>query len=183
MSILLFMITFSSLSSGQTLGCQRITIDDLGNTTAPSQQGNIKYHAARTSCTKLIIYFLTGLISGAISSGDGALANVQVFAMNIVCEVVASQRGYFSVVSVVANYTIDTAPDNVLVGQFEFMCSSAVWSGNVLTTQSASTPGDATFNTPLRRDCSLCIEPTSLLLSSTGGTYDNITHCVCKYTV
>ena len=62
------------------------------------------------------------------------------------------------------------------IQQFEFRCDSTNW----------FTPSDnfgdsegATFNTPLRTDCGLCMRLTSV--SPLYDRYDNVTHCVGKW--
>ncbi len=122
------------------------------------------------------------MLPNIFNLGNGALPSVQVFAMNIVCEAVASQRGEFLFVSVVANYTLSSASgDGVRVSQFEFECISGSWNRNVLNSPSVSVISDATFDSPLRRDCRVCILPSSIVADA--GTYDNITHCLRKSTL
>ena len=105
--------------------------------------------------------------------------------MSTVCETVAFRRDRFRYVSVVVNYT--SSDGGSTVGQFEFECSSIRWTTTLLIagTTSLSIPADATFDTPLRRDCGLCasntlaegLEDVTIFQSI---DYDNITHCFCK---
>ncbi len=113
-----------------------------------------------------------GLITQFIEAGEGEASSVQVFAMSIVCESIPQQRDRLRFISVVANYTISPF-SNVHVSQFDFQCNSGTWNS-----RSRVDPSDATFDTPVRRDCGACVYLTSSVIS---GPYDNITHCVRKY--
>ena len=122
----------------------------------------------------------TGLLSAILPEQPF----IQVFAMNTVCETVAFRRDRFRYVSVVVNYT---SSGSSTVGQFEFECSSTQWTTTLLIagTTSLTIPADATFDTPLRRDCGLCA--SNLLAEGLEDVtifqnidYDNITHCFGK---
>ncbi len=105
---------------------------------------------------------------------------VQVLAMSIVCESIPQQRDRLEFISVVARYTSSNSPSVEEVGQFEFQCTSGTWNMNVYNSPSFRIPSDTTFDTPVRRDCGVCIHPDSVVVSLAGRPYDNITHCVGK---
>ncbi len=115
---------------------------------------------------------------------------MQVFAMSVVCEAVASQRGEFLYTSVVANFTASNRPsEDFVIGQFEFACQTNSWGTSLFNAPSLIIPSDATLDTPSRSDCRLCgrtSDPSSLLAplidaGISAGNYDNVTHCLRKW--
>lgn len=89
---------------------------------------------------------------------------------NIVCEVTAGSVDRYRYVSVVAEYNNSFT---VLTSQFEFSCEEDDWNVKVSdsTDNTITTPPDANFTTPLRRDCYLCLSPERSRIT------DTIHHC------
>ncbi len=140
-------------------------------------KGYIQFKICKAAIRSL---FFSGFISESIITGDGTAAEIQVFAMSIVCASIPAQRGMFSYVSVVANYTSSRLAANVVqIGQFELRCDmNGAWSTFLFNSRSTSIPSDANFDTPLRTDCAVCAEASSIAVG--GREYDNITHCSSK---
>lgn len=137
----LVLILVCSLDRAQT-DCPLLEARDLGNDT--------------TSTT-------TGLIAASLAAmePEGTNVSIQLLDYNIVCLAQGSGRDLYRMVSVIASYMSDD--DNLMVNvtQFHFECGNGAWSINVMgdvenSISNTTLVGDLT--TPLRRDCSLCVD-------------------------
>ena len=117
-----------------------------------------------------------GLISEALrsSTGGSSLTNISLVDYSLVCLSTGGTRDTFGSASVVAEYT-EGGGSGSTHSQFEFECGvNGAWrvtaggSNDSLVT----TPPDATLNTTLRSDCSLCLNPRR-----PEATSNNSQHC------
>ncbi len=99
---------------------------------------------------------------------------VELIRYNLVCEATAGVRNTYRYVSLVAEYILNgTGP--AILSQFEFGCSAeGVWEPEVVGSinNTFTFPPDATLNTSLRTNCSLCLSPLR-----PGSTHSNDEHC------
>lgn len=152
----LLVAIFGLLGSASAQSCARITASDLGNSDMASN---------------------TGLIAEILRINSGADVTTPVLLHNfhIVCEGVAVTRDMFREVSVVANYTFSAI---TRTSQFEFSCGTMnVWTVQVSgsTSDTVTTPADATFTTSPNSNCSQCLSTRR-----SGSSSDPINHCSGK---
>ncbi len=117
-----------------------------------------------------------GLIATKLASFESAeipQLSVQLIRYNFVCEATAGSRNRYRYVSLVAEYIIN-GETPAIISQFEFGCSAGVWGPEVELSiaNTLTSPSDATLNTSLRTDCSLCLSPLR-----PGNTHSNDEHC------
>ena len=133
--------------------CTRITSEVLGNTTVPSRDG---------------------LIAERLAVDVENTPNVLLLDHNLVCEGINDR---YKSVSVVADYSVD---GNRTLSQFEFACNTTGYMWVIVvngsTANTVTTPADATLNTTLRTDCSICISPMR-----SESTVINEQHCEGRY--
>ncbi len=163
-----------ALRAGEATGsCLAVKASELGDVAAPNT---------------------TGLIAASAIAGDLATPpNVQLFAFTEVCLAVAEARGMYRYASVVASYSCagavtanspipcETISANYSA-QFDFECDSDNnWTLSVTPlaivagAEAAFFPSHGGFDTLLRKDCLLCVDPTAS--SRFGLAIDNSTHC------
>lgn len=155
----LLVAIFGLLGSANAQSCARITASDLGNSDVASTRG-------------LIAEILR------INSGADASTPVLLHNFHIVCEGVAVTRDMFREVSVVANYTLSASGGITRTSQFEFSCGTTnVWNVQVSgsTSDTVTTPADATFTTSPNSNCSQCLSTRR-----SGSSSDPINHCSGK---
>ncbi len=120
-----------------------------------------------------------GLISNALASNGTSVANITLLNRNFVCLSTGGSRDEFSSTSVVVEYRVNDGESGSTVSQFEFGCTS---NGSWVTVVSGSgdaiitSPPDASLNTTLRTDCSLCLSS-----QRPESTNRNVQHCEGKY--
>ena len=145
--------------------CAELQSGDLGNVTAPSPVGLLA-DTLRISNEAI----------GGSGSGDTIIndLHVQILESNVVCLSQGSVKNTYSTVSVVIRYTADGIEST---SQVEYECSRTdsgpVWGvGNPVVVNDSLVA--ATLTTPMRSDCSRCINPIA------AGPSSNITgvkHC------
>ena len=140
------------VASTDAQGCSRITLGDLGASSAFSR-------------------------SGLIAERLADMVRVEQFA--IACEVTAGSQGLYSQVSVVVEYTT-LGSTNITRAQLESTCGAGgTW--NPIEQDGFTVPsefGNVPFNRILpRRDCYQCVSPQSLGNSAPGNN-----HCLRKCT-
>lgn len=141
----------SVLGASKSQNCPRITMRDLGRI-HPSPNGLIPTRLAEDS--------------------GGFRPNIQLIGFHIVCEVTDGNVDRYRHVSLVAEYVNNGTN---ISSQFEFSCEEEDdWDIRVngSTENTITTPPDANFSTPLRRDCYMCLSP-----SRNSATTDPINHC------
>lgn len=114
----------------------------------------------------------TGLISAALPSQP----EVQLLNYTIVCVAQGTMRDTWRIVSGVATYMLAGGMNDTV--QFHFQCEDdgSAWNTTIMnSTDFVLTSPNATFDTPRRTDCALCISPEQL------PEADNDQHCVCKF--
>ena len=117
----------------------------------------------------------TGLISAALPSQP----EVQLLDYHIVCVAQGTERNTWRMVSGVAMYMLAGGMETNNTVQFHFQCENdgSAWNTTVInSTEFVLTSPNATFDTPMRTDCALCVSPEQL------PEADNDQHCVCKFT-
>lgn len=115
----------------------------------------------------------TGLISAALPSQP----EVQLLNYSIVCVAQGTVRDTWRMVSGVATYLLAGGMNATV--QFHFQCEDdgSAWNTTIINSTDfvLSFSPNATFDTPIRTDCALCINPEQL------PEADNDQHCVCKF--
>ena len=117
----------------------------------------------------------TGLISMALPYQP----ELQVLNSSIVCIAQGTVQNTWRLVSGVASYML-TGGEEFTV-QFHFQCEDdgSAWNTTILDSRDTDivlTSPNATFETPVRTDCALCVSPEQV------PEADNDQHCVCKFT-
>jgi hypothetical protein len=119
----------------------------------------------------------TGLISASLSSQP---AELQLLDYHIVCVAQGTERDTWRMVSGVATFMLTGGINSTV--QFHFQCENdgSAWSNTVINSTeyvlTTSSP-NATFDTPNRTDCALCVSPEQ------ESDADNDQHCVCKFAI
>ena len=110
--------------------------------------------------------------------------NVNVTHFHPVCLAFDDVQDRYRAVSVLVEYTCSghpNCPSGTVVEQIESECDNGVWSnvvrGSMDHTHSQTT--EASFSTPTREDCSLCVSHE--LGASLSLVTDSVTHCVGEY--
>ena len=156
---LFLLLTAVRLGRLQISDCPMVQPSDLGGIGAPSTGG---------------------LISDAIRAQSQPVdpITVQVFNSTFVCIAQGTLRNTARMVSVLVRYT-RTGESTVRTEQFQWQCINGRWGANVLGSQTflITDPPAATFDTPLRQDCSHCADPAQ----PTGLNTNNFQHCNRKF--
>lgn len=98
---------------------------------------------------------------------------------HIVCVAQGTERNTWRMVSGVATFMLAGGMNSTV--QFHLQCENdgSAWNTTVLNSTDyvlTATP-NATFDTPLRTDCALCVSPEQ------QPDADNDQHCVCKFSI
>ena len=170
MLVLLLLAASSLVRSQANSECQEVVASDLGDMSGPST---------------------IGLIADSGASGDGSVPPyVQLLQYKTVCLAVGETRDRYRFASVVARYNCsgivslispiecDATGTSTYTAQFDLQCSAGPeWTLSFATGKNVFPPPHASFDTVLRKNCSICIDPDEL----DTVNVDTITHCAGKF--
>ena len=115
------------------------------------------------------------LIEEVLLVGANTRPTVTITDIQFLCAASGMSRGNVYV-SVLANYSCEGShlcPGSMDLSQFDFQCLGGVWRASILASTANVKRNNpvANFTTPMRTDCSICINP-----SVVAGS-DPLTHC------
>ena len=154
--------------------------------------GSIRYARAQDDCTLPDVSTLRSLIANTFVSADSpTVPTIQIIGnVTYVCQMSGMFRDMYRGISLLARYECTGSPlcpsDVVEKSQFDFSCGSGgMWISQVLgSSEFVFTENPvANLTTPLRTDCSLCVNPAQLRAVASPLVWDAINHCVGKSSV
>ena len=127
---------------------------------------------------------LEEVIKDIFTDDGSSTPDVDVMSFHLVCLAFDEVQDRYRAVSVLVEYTCrsnPSCPSGTVVEQIESECSNGVWSNVVLgsTENTRSQTTEASFSTPTRENCSLCVSHE--LGATLSLTSDSVTHCVGQY--
>ena len=132
---------------------------------------------------------IEGLIADVFLTADNPTpASITIVNISYVCQMSGMFRDTYRGISLLAKYECGGSGNCPVEGvveksQFDFSCLNGVWIAQVQGSADfifTRTP-NSTFDTPLRTDCSFCINPLQLELQGSSLMSDELTHCVGKH--
>ena len=142
---------------------------------------------ANLDCDNITTSDLVNLIPEVIDN-EGS-PTVDVVRLHPVCLAHSRQQGRYRYESVVVEYTCNgssncptQSANDTAVEQFEFQCSSGVWSTTVAgnTDNTRTRNPRANFSTTTRNNCIFCFSRELVLAAYLPYSTDSTTHCVGK---
>ena len=149
------------------------------------------YHAvAQTDdCSLPDTSTIERLIAEAFLTADYPTpATIRIVNMSYVCQMSGMFRDTYRGISLLVKYECSGSGSCPVEGvveksQFDFSCPNGAWIAQVEGTVDfiiTQTP-NSTFDTPLRTECSFCINPLQLESFASPLVSDELTHCLGKH--